>query len=197
MPGIRSLDPCAHHHARALAREIRPEPAILGHYHSTVDGLYGRGTRGAIVDDQTAKNLLLTTEPVPELGHHLRNGLKVTLAPPPADSPAPKPNLSPASPPSKAPPPSTPPSKHAGSKMNKKIALRQTSPQAPRLLAFARGEALALQGTINDFAEKKTQNYRPFVCKVDPKPIIAAEQPKALTTLETIHEGLPTPCREF
>ncbi len=59
---------------RALVRDIQTELAATGHYRSTIDGLYGRGTRGAIVDYQTAQGLPITGEPTPELLQQLRNG---------------------------------------------------------------------------------------------------------------------------
>ena len=74
MPGIRSFASCAQRHEPALARNIRTEPATFGHDRSTIDGLYGRGTRGSIAGYQTAQGLPITGAPAPELLHHLRNG---------------------------------------------------------------------------------------------------------------------------
>ena len=59
---------------QALVRDIQTELAARGHYTSRVDGLFGRGTRGAIIDYQTAQGLPITGEPTPELLQQLRNG---------------------------------------------------------------------------------------------------------------------------
>ena len=59
---------------QALVRDIQTELAARGHYRSRVDGLFGRGTRGAIVDYQTAQGLPITGEPSSELLQQLRGG---------------------------------------------------------------------------------------------------------------------------
>ncbi len=59
---------------QALVRDIQTELADRGLYRSGIDGLFGRGTRGAIVDYQTANDLPPTGEPTNELLQHLRSG---------------------------------------------------------------------------------------------------------------------------
>lgn len=56
----------------ALVRDLQTELVAAGYYSSTVDGLYGRGTRGAIVAYQEANALLPDGRPTTELLTHIR-----------------------------------------------------------------------------------------------------------------------------
>ena len=59
---------------KALVTEIQRELKTRGYYNSSVDGIYGRGTRSAITQYQQENNLPIDGEPSQDLLRHITGG---------------------------------------------------------------------------------------------------------------------------